>query len=65
MDDLRFDVLLAAAAAIVLALFAWRADRRRLRRSDPDAVGFMPWTTLYFWAAFVAFLLLVAGWQLG
>jgi hypothetical protein len=24
-------------------------------------VGFMPWTTLFFWAAFVAVLLLAAG----
>lgn len=60
MDDTRFDVVLAALAASLLALIAWFADRRRSRRSDPDAVGFMPWTTLFFWAAFIAFLLFVA-----
>ncbi|MFT4027970.1 MAG: hypothetical protein QM676_14410 [Novosphingobium sp.] len=61
MDDTRFDVILAGLAAILVALAAWLADRRRARRSDPDAVGFMPWTTLFFWAAFVGFLLLVAA----
>ena len=55
-------LLVIGLAAGGIALWAWLADRRRIRRSDPDAVGFMPWTTLYFWAAFVAFLLLVAGW---
>ena len=64
MDDLRFDVLLAAGGAALLAAVAWLADRRRARRSDPDAVGFMPWTTLFFWSAFVAFLALVAAWRL-
>lgn len=39
--------------AIVLAMIAWWADRRRLRRSDPDAVGFMPWTTIYFLAMMI------------
>lgn len=48
---------LAASIGLAAALFAafsrW-ADMRRLRRSDPDAVGFMPWTGLYFVALFVA-----------
>jgi hypothetical protein len=61
MDDTRFDVLLAGITAGTIAVIAWLADRRRMRRSDPDAVGFMPWTTLYFFAAFVAVLLLAAG----
>jgi hypothetical protein len=38
--------------AILLAMIAWWADRRRLRRSDPDAVGFMPWT-IYFLAMMI------------
>lgn len=61
MDDTLFDVLLAAATAVAIAVIAWLADRRRMRRTDPDAVGFMPWTTLYFWAAFVAVILLAVG----
>lgn len=40
--------------ALALAVLARWADQRRLRRSDPDAVGFMPWTTVYFVALMVA-----------
>lgn len=64
MDDLRFDVLLAGAAAVLVAVIAWLADRRRARRRDADAVGFMPWTTLFFWGAFSGFVLFVMAWQL-
>lgn len=42
--------LLAAA----LALLARWADVRRLRRKNPDAVGFIPWTAIYFIALLVA-----------
>lgn len=61
MDDLTFTLLLAALAAVAIAVTAWLADRRRMRRADPDAVGFMPWTDLFFWSAFVGFLLIVAA----
>jgi len=43
----------AGFAAVALAVLARWADGRRLRRSDPDAVGFMPWTAIYFAALFV------------
>jgi len=64
MDDTLFDVVLAGITAMAIAAVAWLADRRRMRRSDPDAVGFIPWATLYFWASFVGFLLLVLAWQM-
>lgn len=32
--------------AALLAGYASLAERRRLRRHDPDQVGFMPWTTV-------------------
>ncbi len=44
--------------ALVLATIAWAADRRRMRHSDPDKVGFMPWTGLFFWALLAACTLL-------
>ncbi|HVR91480.1 MAG TPA: hypothetical protein VHG29_10360 [Novosphingobium sp.] len=51
-------LLLPGALAAGLAIFAWFGDRRRMRRSDPDAVGLMPWTNLFFWALFAAVALL-------
>ncbi len=44
----------AGLAALVLAIVAWLGDRRRMRRSDPDAVGFMPWRDIAFWSTVVA-----------
>jgi hypothetical protein len=41
-----------------MAGLAWFADRRRMRRTDPDKVGFMPWTGLFFWALMAAIVLL-------
>ncbi|MFM2302216.1 MAG: hypothetical protein RLZZ84_1952 [Pseudomonadota bacterium] len=57
--------LLPGAAALALAVLAWLGDRRRMTRSNPDAVGLMPWRDVAFWAAFAAVLLLAgaaAGW---
>lgn len=59
--DFPARLLIAGLAAAVTAGVAWLGDHRRTHRRDPDAVGFMPWTTLFFWAAFVAVLLLAAG----
>ncbi len=57
--------LLPGLAALVLAVVAWLGDRRRMTRSDPDAVGLMPWRDLAFWTSCAAVLLLAAaarGW---
>ena len=32
----------------MLAVLAWYGDYRRMRRRDLDAVGFMPWTKIFF-----------------
>jgi prolipoprotein diacylglyceryltransferase len=47
--------------AALFALLAWCGDWRRRRRKKLDAVGWMPWTNLFFGAAFVAVVLLVLG----
>lgn len=39
--------LSAGAVALVVALVSVWAERRRLRRTNLDAVGFMPWTVIY------------------
>ena len=56
-SDYTLHALLGALAA-ALAVLAWIADRRRMRRRDPDKVGFMPWTGLFFWALLAACTLL-------
>ena len=41
-------------AAALIAALAWWGDRRRVRRRDLDAVGWMPWTPVFFVALMVA-----------
>ena len=41
-------------AAVLIAGLAWWGDRRRARRSNFDAVGWMPWTPVFFVALMVA-----------
>lgn len=57
--------LLPGLAASALALLGWVREGRRKRRSAPDAVGLLDWTTITFWASFAALVLLgaaVKGW---
>ena len=54
MDDYPTGLIAAGLAAVALAVIAWRGDRRRMRRSQPDAVGLMPWTAVFIWAVFAA-----------
>ncbi|MFY7837633.1 MAG: hypothetical protein ACOVQ0_15265 [Novosphingobium sp.] len=37
----------AGAIALVVAITSVWAERRRFRRANLDAVGFMPWTVIY------------------
>ncbi len=55
----------ASAAALALAVFAWWADRRRMRRSNPDAVGLLPWRDLGFWGMFGAVILALVALRFG
>ena len=48
-------------AALVVAIFAYWGDRRRMRRIHPDAVGFMPWRDVAFWASLLAIVALGFG----
>lgn len=58
MDDTTRIMAIAGVLAAGVAALAWWRDRRRLRRSDLDRVGFMPWTSLFFWSLMLAVLLL-------
>jgi hypothetical protein len=44
--------------AVGLALIAWLGDHRRRHRAEPDAVGFVPWTTVFVLASLAALILL-------
>jgi hypothetical protein len=43
---------------VALAALAWLGDYRRVRRQDMDAVGWVPWTPLFFVALIVALVAL-------
>ncbi|WP_241233463.1 hypothetical protein [Altericroceibacterium xinjiangense] len=55
-------------ALLLLAAVALVAERRRLKRTRIDAVGWMPWTAIFFVSGFMGFILLgvaVQGWRAG
>ena len=59
---------LAGGALLLLALAAFAGERRRMRRKHIDAVGWVPWTTLFFVTFFCGVILLAvaaAGWIRG
>ena len=58
MHDVRMILALAGSCSALLAAIAWAGDHRRMRRSNPDDVGFMPWTVIFFGALIVALVLL-------
>ncbi len=61
MDKTAVWMAIAGAIAAALALLAWIGDRRRLRRTRLDQVGFMPWTGIFFWSLMIAVVLLGAS----
>jgi hypothetical protein len=73
MDEPRFLLFasdatwvgLIGAVLITVAYAAWLGERRRKRRKEPDAVGWVPWTTVSFVTFFCGAILLslaVKGW---
>ena len=58
MDEMVQRLALLGFVALVFAVVAWLGDRRRMRRRDIDAVGFMPWTPVFFWSLLLACILL-------
>ncbi len=58
MYDDYYTLAAIGVAALSVAAVARYGDARRMRRSDPDAVGLVPWTTVFFAALLV---MVVAG----
>ena len=54
---------LPALGLALLAVLAWWGDRRRINRSNPDAVGWVPWRDIAFWASVLAIVALVVAVQ--
>ena len=50
MPDFLMLYAAVGAAGLTLSVIAWLGERRRRHRSDLDAIGFMPWTTIAFLA---------------
>ena len=57
IENTQLSGVIGVGAAVIAAFSRW-ADIRRLRRRDPDAVGFMPWTAIYFCTLFIACIML-------
>ena len=55
--------LLPGLGATSLALLGWRRERARKARSEPDAVGWLDWTNVTFWASFAALVLFGAAFK--
>lgn len=58
MDESTRMMAIAGAVSAAFAVAAWLGDYRRMRRSNLDRVGFMPWTGVFFWAFLLGVLLL-------
>ncbi len=59
---------LVGGALLLVALAATIGERRRLRRKQIDAVGWMPWTTVFvisFFAGMILLALAASGWAGG
>jgi hypothetical protein len=59
---------LVAGGLLAVALMAAVAERRRVRRKAIDAVGWVPWLTVFFLSFFpgvMLMLLAVKGWLTG
>jgi hypothetical protein len=55
-------------ALLLVASIAILGERRRLRRKSIDAVGWVPWTTIFlicFFAGAILLALAVKGWVAG
>lgn len=57
LDWVRY-LLLPGFAALSLALLGWRKEHARKNRKHPDAVSWVPWLSVTFWASFAALILL-------
>lgn len=56
--DLARYFLVPGLLALGLALLGWRQERRRKLRTNLDAVSWVPWISVTFWASFAALILL-------
>ncbi|CAN5389736.1 hypothetical protein BH09PSE4_BH09PSE4_01080 [soil metagenome] len=58
--------LLSGSAGLCLALIVWSmiADRRRMRRSDPDRVGLVNWPTVQVFALILGALFAFSAWTI-
>lgn len=61
MENIDLVMLLSGSLLLVLAAISSVAERGRLRRKNMDRVGFMPWTSVFFFCFLAGIMLLGLG----
>lgn len=63
MSDVQALLATIAATALGVAVFAGWRDHRRRRRHDPDAVGWVDWTTVQVLALIALAIVALVAWK--
>lgn len=63
MSDAQALLAIIAAIALAIAILAGWRDHRRRRRHDPDAVGWIDWTTVQVLALIAFAIVALLAWK--
>jgi hypothetical protein len=66
-SDATYAAIYGVGLLLIAGLAMW-AETRRVKRKNPDKVGWVPWMTVFFIAAFIGaalVMLAIKGWVSG